>query len=112
MVGDEVHDPPLRMVVVRRLLVQCGLHPSGPGELQLWPGQDTTDRVLGDLPVDPVVVVAVSSEERRREVENVLALYYQWRVQRLADRCQGGGREGVLRPFPARGSSERCAPRA
>jgi hypothetical protein len=45
MVGDEVHDPPLRMVVVRRLLMQRSLHPSGPGELQLWPGQEIADRV-------------------------------------------------------------------
>src|SRR5215218_2519286 len=102
MVGDEVHDPPLRMVVVRRLLVQCGFHPSGPGELQLWPGQETTDCVLGDLPVDPVVVVAVSSEERRREVENVLTHYRERRVQRLADRRLGVARKMLPRPVEER----------
>src|SRR5215216_4336898 len=102
MVGDEVHDLTLRMVLVSRLLVQCGLHPSGPGELQLWHGHETTDRVLCDLPVDPVVVVAVSSEQRRREVENVLAFYYQWRVQRLADRCLGVAREVLPRPVEER----------
>src|SRR5918993_2010315 len=57
------------MVVVRRLLVQRGLHPSGPGKLQHWPRQEAADRVFGELPVDPVVVIAVRSKERRREVE-------------------------------------------
>src|SRR5829696_9952726 len=99
MVGDEVYDPALRMVVIRRLLVQRGLHPSGPRELQQWSRQEAADRVPGDLPVDPVVVVAVSPEERRCEVENAIALYYhQRRVQRLADRRLGVAREVLPRP--------------
>jgi hypothetical protein len=102
MVGDEVHDPALRMVAVRRLLVQRGLHPSGPRELQQWSMKEIAHRAVDDLPVDSVVVVAVCSEERRREVENALALYYQWGVQWLAHRRLGVAREVLPRPVEER----------
>src|SRR5215210_990586 len=93
MVSDEVHDPALRMVVARRLLVQRGLHPSGSRELQQWSRQEIADRVQSDFPVDPVVVVAVTPEERCCKVENALAPYHDWRSQRLAERSLGVARE-------------------
>jgi len=102
MVGDEVQDPPLRAAVVRRLFVQRRLDPSRPRKLDQWPRQEGARSVLDDLPVNSVVVVAVSSEERRHEVENALALYYQWRVQRLADRRLGVAREVFPRPVEER----------
>src|SRR5215203_3869019 len=98
MVSDEVHDPALRMVVARRLLVQRGLHPSGSRELQQWSRQEIADRVQSDFPVDPVVVVAVTPEERCCKVENALAPYHDWRSQRLADRSLGVAREVLPRP--------------
>src|SRR5829696_6002818 len=97
MVGDEVHDPALRMIATGWLLVKRGLHPSRPRELQQRSRQESADRVSGYFPVDPVVVVAVSPEEWRCEVEDTLARYHHWRAQRRADRCLGVARE--VRPF-------------
>ena len=64
--------------------------------------QKTADRVYGNLPVDPVVMVAVSPEERRREVQNSPRLYHERRVQRLADRRLGVAREVLPRPIEER----------
>src|SRR5215210_6386586 len=93
MVGDEVYDPALLMVATRWLLVKRGLHPSRPRELQQRSRQESADCVFGDLPVDPVVVVAVSPEKRRGEVEDMVAPYHERRVQPRADRRLGVARQ-------------------
>src|SRR5215210_998716 len=98
MVGDEVYDPALLMVATRWLLVKRGLHPSRPRELQRRARQESADCVFGDLPVDPVVVFAVSPEKRRSEVEDMLAPYHERRVQPRADRRLGVAREVLPRP--------------
>src|SRR5215210_462262 len=67
-------------------------------ELQQRSRQESADCVFGDLPVDPVVVVAVSPEKRRSEVEDMLAPYHERRVQPRADRRLGVAREVLPGP--------------
>src|SRR5215210_6379856 len=112
MVGDEVHDPPPWIALALWLLVQRGLRPSRSGELEQWPRQEIPDRVQGDLPVRPVVVVAVRPEERRGEVEYVFVPYDYRGTQRSADRCLGVAREVLPRPVEesaAQLPERRCA---
>ncbi len=103
MIGDDMQDSSLRMLLARRLVVQGKFGPAGSGGNEQRVAEKSVQGVEGDGSIGPVVVIVIGAEERGGEVEDAAIGDDQGRVQIVAD--GGMGVAGEVLP----GAVEECA---